>query len=478
MSQGINVNSKVLDMEYAVRGPIPQRAAVLSGQGRRIIPCNIGNPQALGQQPIGFYRQVLGLLENPGSITREQQLRDGGFGQALPHEVVEIASTMLDRSLTGSGAYTQSAGFQFIREAVAGFIDSRDGVASSDPTASDPESILLTDGASGGVVYVLEALISGPKDGILVPIPQYPLYSATITRCGGVLVGYHPDEENGWTLGRANLEEPLRTARENGIDVKAIVVINPGNPTGALLDRQSMREVVDVAREWGLAVIADEVYQENTYGQEWCSFASIIGDEPVPLFSLHSVSKGFYGECGHRGGYMEVRHAPPVLGTDLDIRDVLVKQASVNLCPNTMGQFLVYLMVTGPPRGSDTHRTFLEEKAKVLDDLEAKASMIRGFFDQMDGVECFGRTGAMYLFPRLGTLPEGRTDFDYCMALLEETGLVTVNGAGFGQAPGTHHLRMAFLPPFDLIEEVMPEWVRFHNGFVGHAPSLGERASQ
>lgn len=465
MSQGVKVNSRVLDMEYAVRGPIPQRAAEMAAQGRRIIPCNIGNPQALGQQPIGFYRQVLSLLEDPAAIARERKLCDAGIAEAFPEDIVDIASTMLDASRTGSGAYTESAGFKFIREAVAGFIDSRDGIDSSSPTASDPDSILLTDGASGGAVYVLEALISGPKDGILVPIPQYPLYSATITRCGGVLVGYHPDEEDGWTLGRANLEKPLRAAAADGVEVKAIVVINPGNPTGALLDKKSMREVVDVAREWGLAIIADEVYQENTYGQDWYSFASIIGDESIPLFSLHSVSKGFYGECGHRGGYMEVRHAPPVVGTSLDLRDILIKQASVNLCPNTMGQFLVNLMVTGPREGSETQRNFLEEKARVLDNLQAKANLIRGYFEQMDGVECFGRTGAMYLFPRLGQLPEGRTDFDYCMALLEKTGLVTVNGAGFGQAPGSHHLRIAFLPPFELIEEVMPEWVQFHNGF-------------
>ncbi len=467
MSQGVKVNSRVLDMEYAVRGPIPQRAAEMAAQGRRIIPCNIGNPQALGQQPIGFYRQVLSLLEDPAAIARERKLRDAGIAEAFPEDIIDIASTMLDGSRTGSGAYTESAGFKFIREAVAGFIDSRDGIASSSPTASDPDSILLTDGASGGAVYVLEALISGPKDGILVPIPQYPLYSATITRCGGVLVGYHPDEEDGWTLGRANLEKPLRAAAAEGVEVKAIVVINPGNPTGALLDKKSMGEVVDVAREWGLAIIADEVYQENTYGQDWYSFASIIGDESIPLFSLHSVSKGFYGECGHRGGYMEVRHAPPVVGTSLDLRDILIKQASVNLCPNTMGQFLVNLMVTGPREGSETQRNFLEEKSRVLDNLQAKATLIRGYFEQMDGVECFGRTGAMYLFPRLGQLPEGRTDFDYCMALLEQTGLVTVNGAGFGQAPGSHHLRIAFLPPFELIEEVMPEWVRFHNGWVG-----------
>lgn len=454
-------------MEYAVRGPVPQRASEMASAGRRIIPCNIGNPQALGQKPIGFYRQVLSLLEDPAAVKRERNLRAAGLAEALPNDVIDIAAAMLEGSRTGSGAYTESAGFSFIREAVAEFIDSRDGVLSGSSTAANPESILLTDGASGGAVYVLEALISGPKDGILVPIPQYPLYSATITRCGGELVGYHPDEEAGWTLSRANLEEPLKKAANDGVEVKAIVVINPGNPTGALLDEKSMREVVDVAKQWDLAIIADEVYQENTYGQDWFSFASIIGDQQVSLFSLHSVSKGFYGECGHRGGYLEVRHPAPVIGTNLDMRDILIKQASVNLCPNTMGQFMVHLMATGPCEGSETQQKFFAEKAAVLDNLKAKATMIRAYFDQMTGVECFGRSGAMYLFPRLGRLPGGTSDFDYCMALLEETGLVTVNGAGFGQAPGTHHLRIAFLPPFELIKEVMPAWVRFHNKYVG-----------
>ena len=331
---------------------------------------------------------------------------------------------------------------------------------------SDPDSVVLTDGASGGAVFVLEALISGPRDGILVPIPQYPLYSATITRCGGVLVGYHPHEESGWTLSRDNLEEPLRRAQADGVDVKAVVVINPGNPTGALLDEASMREVVDVARERGLAIIADEVYQENTYGRPWTSFARIVGARDVPLFSLHSVSKGFYGECGHRGGYLEIRHPPKVDGADVRLDEVLLKQASVNLCPNTMGQFLVHLMATGPKPGSPTAEVFERERRQILADLEAKARMIRGYFEQMDGVECFGQTGAMYLFPRLSKLPPGTGDFAYCMALLEETGMVTVNGAGFGQAPGTHHLRVAFLPPFELIEEVMPRWVDFHNRYV------------
>ena len=92
--------------------------------------------------------------------------------------------------------------------------------------------------------------------------------------------------------------------------------------------------------------------------------------------------------------------------------------------------------------------------------------MIKESFKEMEDVECFGKVGAMYLFPRFNTLPAGKTDFDYCMSLLEKTGLTTVNGSGFGQKEGTHHLRIAFLPPKDTLEDVLPRWIDFHNNYI------------
>ena len=103
----------------------------------------------------------------------------------------------------------------------------------------------------------------------------------------------------------------------------------------------------------------------------------------------------------------------------------------------------------------------------MLDDLYAKATRIRDAFQEMEGVRCFGRIGAMYLFPRLEVLHDGTDDFEYCMNLLEETGLCTVNGSGFGQAESTHHLRIAFLPPREVLEDVLPRWIEFHNRYVG-----------
>lgn len=468
MSSQMTINQNIVEMEYAVRGPIPLRAAEMKAAGRATISCNIGNPQALGQRSIAFYRQVLSLIEHPDLIARERQLKTALQGQCefIPDDVLELAERVIDGFGVGVGAYTESKGPLFIREAIAAFIDRRDTGVDEAVRPSDPEMIFLTNGASEGAKHVLEMLISAPTDGIMIPIPQYPLYSATIRKCGGVQVDYFPDEEQGWVLDRDMLERALDKARKNDVNVKAIVAINPGNPTGAILDAKSIGEVLGFADDHGLAVIADEVYQENLYGAEFHSFAKVLGSRTVPLFSLHSVSKGFYGECGHRGGYLEVRNPPAVDAGGLSFMDILLKQASVSLCSNTIGQTLTFLMVNPPASGTPSHERFVKEKEGVLRDLHEKASIIKAAFGSMNGVKCFGRIGAMYLFPRLDVLPPGRTDFDYCMALLEETGLCTVNGTGFGQRKGTHHLRIAFLPPKSMLEEVLPRWIEFHNEFV------------
>jgi aspartate/methionine/tyrosine aminotransferase len=460
------INPDILEMEYAVRGPIPQRAAVLRGEGRTIIPCNLGNPQAFGQRPLTYVRQVLSLLEDPSGIARERRLADleNGGSSAVPADILDRCEGLLAQVGTGMGAYTDSSGRRFIKEAIARFIDARDGEGA---VPSDPDRIFLTDGASEGARLLLEMLIAGREDGILVPIPQYPLYSATIKKCGGVQVGYYPDEDGDWRLDQDELEVRMTEAKRNGVRVKAIVIINPGNPTGAVLDRASVEGMVDFAERHELLIIADEVYQENCYGAQFHSFARAVGKRDIPLASLHSTSKGFIGECGHRGGYLELRNPAPVQGTDLDLADVLLKQASVSLCSNTAGQLMTYLMVSPPEEGSGSHAPYVRERDGILADLHAKATRIRAAFEGMDGMRCFGRIGAMYLFPRMEKLPAGATDFDYCMALLEETGLCVVNGSGFGQKPGTHHLRIAFLPPAGVLEEVLPRWTAFHNEYVG-----------
>lgn len=471
MSKRISINPNLIEMEYAVRGKIPQRAAKMEKEGRTIIPCNIGNPQALGQKPITFYRQVLSLLEYPTSISRKRALKTQFQSEKFSVEsfsdtILDYSDALLRNLKTGTGAYTESKGPFFIREGVSRFIDKRDGAVASNGQLSDPDSIFLTDGASDAARRILEILITAKNDGIMIPIPQYPLYSATIKRCGGAQVNYYPDEDLDWSLNEAILEESYTDAEKNGINVKAIVVINPGNPTGSILDVDSINLVLDFAEKHDLAVIADEVYQDNLYGGIFTSFASAKGDREILLFSLHSTSKGFHGECGHRGGYVEIRSNPEVNEDGLRLLDVFLKQASVSLCSNTVGQCLIYMMVNPLQNGTEDFDKYESEIATILKDLNAKASMIKSAFQKMNGVECFGRTGAMYLFPRLNDIPAGTDDFDYCMALLEATGICTVNGSGFGQREGSHHLRIAFLPPKESLETVLPKWIQFHNQYI------------
>ena len=463
MNKPFYVNPKLVSMEYAVRGPIPQRAAELKRLGRTIIPCNIGNPQAMGQPPLTFYRQVLSLLEYPELLKDKTNQISPVFSDTA----FDYGHTIMEKMETGLGAYSDSKGHEFIRESIAEFIDKRDDAVKSDGIRSNPDTIFLTDGASEGAKNIIELLITSKQDGIMIPIPQYPLYSATIHRCGGVQVNYYPDEDNGWILTRNALEDSYSQAEADGVNIRAIVVINPGNPTGSVLTKKSVDDVVAFASEKGIAIIADEVYQENTYGSKFHSFAKAVWNRShVPLFSLHSVSKGFYGECGHRGGYLEVRNSPKLESTDQSLNEVLFRQASVNLCSNTVGQVLVYLMVTPPPEESVVGKLHKTEVKSVLKDLQEKALIIKQSFTEMEGVQCFGDIGALYLFPRLDVLPDQSTDFDYCMALLESTGLSTVNGGGFGQKEGTHHLRIAFLPPKSMLESVLYKWIEFHRNYI------------
>ena len=444
MTRTIPVNQNLVDMEYAVRGAIPRRAQEMQHEGRTIYSCNLGNPQALGQKPITFYRQVLALLEGLGNITRERSLsRIAAANPELLNEsgvatladyIIDYSANFLEQCQTGMGGYTESKGPLFIRTAIAHYIDLRDG----ENKAADPEQIFLTDGASDAAKRIMELLITGPQDGVMIPIPQYPLYSATVKRCGGVQVDYYPEEDNDWALTPDILEEAYRKATTDGLQVKCIVVINPGNPTGAILDKPSINGVVNFAEQHGLAIIADEVYQDNLYGGTFISMASAV---------------------------------PQVEGTDLNLAEVILKQASVSLCSNTVGQAIIYMLVNPPEKGSAPYDTYQDEKNAVLGELEAKAALIKESFKQMEGMECFGRTGAMYLFPRINTLPPGINDFDYCMALLEETGICTVNGGGFGQLPGTSHMRIAFLPSLETVTGFLPEWIRFHNRYV-HRPQV------
>ncbi|MGE5360677.1 MAG: aminotransferase class I/II-fold pyridoxal phosphate-dependent enzyme [Bacteroidales bacterium] len=444
-----DLSKAVLDTEYAVRGPIVARAQELERQGREIIYCNIGNPQALEQKPLTYLRQVIAACQYPPLIDTPG---------LLPPDVAETARRVLAGTRHGVGAYSDSKGVRFIRDAVAEFIHQRDAID------ADPEAIYLTDGASKGVQTALRILISGPHDGIMIPIPQYPLYSATITLYEGKQVGYYLDEGHDWKLSETMLEESLDRATRGGVHVKGICVLNPGNPTGSVLDGDNIGMIIDFARRHNLAILADEVYQENIYlrGDRFLSLARVMTDKAeknVSLFSFHSCSKGFLGECGQRGGYMEVRNVPP------DVVAQITKLQSVSLCANLTGQVATYCMVRPPRPGEPSYETYVRERDCILGELKERARLLAEGLNRIPGIVCNVVAGAMYAFPRVA-LPAGKTDVEYCLALLEETGICVVPGSGFGQMPGTAHFRTTILPPTKKIQQVVERLAAFHAAYV------------
>lgn len=313
-----DVNPHVKSAQYAVRGELAikseqYRAQLLKGEGEdlpfdSVIAANIGNPQQLDQQPITFFRQVASLLENPQLLQNDEVLKNG---LGYKSDVIERAKKLL-ADVKSVGAYSQSQGAPGIRQSVAEFIERRDGYP------ADPANIYLCAGASSGVNTLMNIICASPKTGVLVPIPQYPLYTATLSLMNAQCVPYYLDEANNWGTDPESIQTALKEAQSKGIDVRAVVVINPGNPTGGSLVPDDIKSVLEMAAQEKLVVLADEVYQSNVFEGEFVSFKKALRDlqrskqnsegrfDSVELASLHSISKGMVGECGHRGGYYEM----------------------------------------------------------------------------------------------------------------------------------------------------------------------------
>ena len=333
----------------------------------------------------------------------------------------------------------------------------------------------MTAGASSGVNTILNTICSHPATGVLIPIPQYPLYTATLALTNATPVPYFLDEATAWSTDAEQIRSEISKARAAGTDLKCLVVINPGNPTGATLTESGIEAVIALAAEEHLVILADEVYQTNVYSGEFHSFKKVLRNmqkaspgvyDEVELVSFHSVSKGMVGECGHRGGYFEL------VGFDPEVQAQIYKLVSIFLCPPVIGQCLVGLMVNPPAPGSPSYELYQQEYNSIFEGLKLRSRALYEAFVRMEGVKCQDPLGAMYLFPTI-TLPtaavkkaqeEGRRpDEFYCLKLLEATGICIIPGSGFGQREGEWHFRTTFLAPG-------VDWVgrleKFHEGFM------------
>ncbi|KAI3842644.1 hypothetical protein MKX03_027308 [Papaver bracteatum] len=295
---------------------------------------------------------------------------------------------------------------------------------------------------------MMQLLISSEKDGVLCPIPQYPLYSASIALHGGSL---------------------LEDAKSKGITVRSLVVINPGNPTGQVLAEENQRAIVEFYKKENLVLLADE-FPKNMSSALPHSFDQL---DYLFIYKFH-----YHGEYGKRGGYMEVTGFSP------KVREHIYKVASVNLCSNISEKILASLVMNPPKVGDETFESYSAEKNGILSSL-AKACQgnwltdesyaLEDAFNKLEGVTCNKAEGAMYLFPRI-RLPQksikaaeaAKTapDAFYAKCLLEATGIVVVPGSGFGHVPGTWHISFIILPQEEKIPAIITRLTYFHQAFM------------
>lgn len=466
-----NMNPQVKKMEYAVRGPLVIRATAIEKEleagiekpFKTVTKANIGDAHAMGQKPITFLRQVLSLCSMPSL------LEDSSF----PEDAKERARGVLAGCKgTSLGSYSDSPGIEIIRRHVADYIQQRDGQPSS------WEDIILCAGASEGIRSIMKLMVqheNGIRPGVMIPIPQYPLYSASIDEYDLHQIGYYLEESTNWGLDMAELERAYTEAKKV-CHPKALVVINPGNPTGNVLPRENIEAVIKFAHERKLFLFADEVYQDNIYadGCVFHSFKKVMKElgEPychMEMASFMSCSKGYMGECGLRGGYAEV------INLDPDVKAMYLKSISAKLCPTTLGQAAMECVVNPPRKGDPSYDQFISEKSAVLSSLAQRAKMVVETFNSVPGMSCNTVQGAMYAFPQIHLPPKAieaakaagqLPDVFYAFQLLENTGICIVPGSGFGQRPGTYHFRTTILPQPEMLSTMLEKFREFHTSFV------------
>lgn len=467
------INKNVVNAEYAVRGEIVNMKAKMAQEMKEgkqfpfaeFCELNIGNPQTFKMKPVSFFREVLAVCAAPSLLDTA----------VFSDDVKKRAKYYLD-NFKSVGCYSDSQGNRIVPESIARFIERRDGLK------VDPLNIFLYNGASEAIASVMQKInVPGDRVGFMIPIPQYPLYSAQVQLNGAHFVGYHLDEDNGWELDEHELHKSFDQASAYGVDVRAIVVINPGNPTGAIFSRQSIEAVFRFAKERGVAVLADEVYQENIYTEtkRFVSFRKVLSEmqrdiaDSVELFSFHSCSKGFLGECGVRAGYLEMHNIDP------EVRATILKLKTISLCSNTFGQIMMDLKVNPPTLATASQKTvdqYAGETEALLGELRTKAKIMESALNSMKNMHSNPIEGAMYAFPRV-QLPkrfveEARAlhrapDAHYCMLALQNTGAVMVPGSGFKQRDGTHHFRTTILPsPIPFFNQKLEELKHFNDSLM------------
>ncbi|MEI7843664.1 MAG: pyridoxal phosphate-dependent aminotransferase [Gallionellaceae bacterium] len=392
-------SSKLANVCYDIRGPVMARAKEMEEDGHRIIKLNIGN-----LAPFGF--------EAPEEIQQD-----------------------VIHNLPNSSGYSDSKGMFAARKAIMHYAQQKN------ITGVGMEDIFIGNGASELIVMVMQGLLN-TGDEVLVPAPDYPLWTAAVTLAGGTPRHYLCDEKNEWMPDLADMRSKITP------NTRAIVIINPNNPTGALYSDELLKEIIAIARQHQLLIFADEIYDKMLYdGATHTSMASLADD--VLFVTMNGLSKN-YRACGYRAGWMIVsgdkKHAK-------DYIDGLTILASMRLCSNVPGQFAIQTALGGYQSIND----LVGPGGRLAKQRDLAYKLLTA----IPGVTCVKPKAALYLFPRLD--PEMypiEDDQKFILELLEAEKVLVVQGSGFNW-PHPDHLRIVFLPNADDLEEAISRIARF-----------------
>lgn len=371
-------------------------------------------------------------VEAAGQTVRYLNIGDPNqFGFLTPPHLIEaVVKAMRD----GMNGYAPSPGILDAREAAAADFSAR-GV----PVSAD--RVLITSGTSEGIELALTAVVDEGEE-VLVPSPTYPLYTAVLAKIGAKPVFYRTDPDNEWLPDMDHLRSLITPS------CRALVVIDPNNPTGAIYPEPVRREILDVADKHGLLVLADEVYGDLAYEGTVPAMASL--DPDAPIISYSSLSKAYLAP-GWRAGWMAVGRTPRLDPTLAAIK----KLADGRLCSPGPMQYAVTAALTGDRSHQAPFRQALAERAALTTER----------LNAIPGMRCVAPRGAFYAMPQV-SLPPGRTDEDYVLGLLRATGILCVYGSGFNTAPEDGLFRIVFLAPLPELSAIYDDIDRFTREFL------------
>jgi alanine-synthesizing transaminase len=391
----ITPSRRTTNFTYAIRN-IVQAAETLERARRKVIYLNIGDPQAFGFRP--------------------------------PEHLVEAVQCALSDSFTG---YAPSAGLTEARDAVANYATQLGA-----PTRID--EVILTSGASEAADLVLTALVN-PGEEVLLPAPGYPLYPAILNKLGADARSYNLDESSGW---QPSVDEVRSMISKR---TRALVLINPNNPTGSITRDEVTSQLLEVAAEHDLLVIADEVYRQLCFTKQPTPSSILAQTLGVPLITLESLSKT-YMVPGWRVGWMRFTHADKMK----DLIAAITRLASGRLCSPTPTQYAVKPALTGDNR-------FLQG---FMADIKSRRNRALEHVRSIDGLSCSKPDSAFYMMIRANDL-HCRTDEQFALDLLNETGVLVVHGSGFGCDPTAGYFRLVYLADERTLDKAFNEIGRF-----------------